>query len=183
MSTTGSQGRRFFSSNLREKIIELIPKSHQDNVRMLMKLYSLILRAVSSSRMIDLTTYRKATMGFTLFIAAELPFVKYNITVHNLIFHSCELIEINNGKALGKLSEESLKSSNKDVRDFREHLARKSDHLSNLSDIFKRLFLRSDLIIRYEISSSIRKRKDEPGTFPTCLSEDDTLLNLLFLDN
>jgi len=110
-------------------------------------MYSVILRAVSSTQSLNITELKKLTVNFSLFIANEFSWVEYNITVHNLIFHSAELVERNNGIALGELSEEALESCNKDVRNYREFLSRKCGHIPNLTDVFNRLFIRSDPLI------------------------------------
>ena len=157
-STTGQQGRRFFSYELREKIVECVPDKFKQNYARLMHMYSVILRAVSSTQSINVFELKKLTVDFTLFISDEFPWVEYNITVHNLIFHSAELVERNNGIALGELSEEALESCNKDVRNYREFLSRKCGHIPNLTDVFNRLFIRSDPVIRHTITQSLSKR-------------------------
>ena len=48
-SATGSQGRRFFSHELRSNIIDSLPSIYQGKIYSLMQTYSVILRAVSST--------------------------------------------------------------------------------------------------------------------------------------
>ena len=48
-STTGQQGREFFSEKHRLSILEYVPTQHQDNLKKLMHQLSVILRVVSST--------------------------------------------------------------------------------------------------------------------------------------
>ena len=182
-STTGQQGRRFFSYELREKIIESVPEKFKQNFSRLMHMYSVILRAVSSTQSLNIAELKKLTVEFSLFIANEFKWIDYNITVHNLIFHSAELVERNNGIGLGELSEEALESSNKDVRNYREFLARKCGHIPNLTDVFNRLFIRSDPLIRHIIVQSQPKREKRTSNVNilTTINEDDVLLSKILV--
>jgi len=106
------------------------------------------------------------------------------MTVHSLIFHSCELIQRNHGVALGKLSEKALESCNKDIRNFRELLSRKCGHIMNLTDVFNRLFIRSDPIIRKIIIDTFSRRQvhSQASTATSQSSDkDDQILVTLFL--
>ncbi len=179
-SNTGSQGRRFFSHELRSNIIDSLPSIYQGKIYSLMQMYSVILRAVSSTDLLIVDELRSLTRKFALFLAKEFTWVDYNITVHNLIFHSVELVEWNNGTGLGELSEEALESSNKDVRNYREFLARKCGHIPNLTDVFNRLFIRSDPVLRHIIDRSQSKRGKRVSSLSTPASsvdEDEILLN------
>ena len=69
-------------------------------------------------------------------------------TLHVLLAHVCALIEANDGHGFKKLSEEPLESNNKYVRHFREHLARKTSQVENLTDVSTRLWIKSDPIVR-----------------------------------
>ena len=182
-STTGQQGRRFFSYELREKIIDSLPTKYKEKISCLMKMYSVILRAVSSTQALNIDELKKLTREFSLFVAKELNWIDYNLTVHNLIFHSAELVERNNGIALGELSEEALESSNKDVRNYREFLARKCGHIPNLTDVFNRLFTRSDPVLRHIIAQSQSKRRKRTSSMQmgASVNEDDALLSKILV--
>lgn len=182
-STTGSQGRRFFSYELREKVIGCLPNKYKNIMNWLMKTYSVILRAVSSTQQVNVDELKKITREFTLFVAEELAWIEYNLTVHNLIFHSAELIERNNGIALGELSEEALESCNKDVRNYREFLARKIGHIPNLTDVFNRLYIRSDPLLRHIIDESQSRKGKRTSSLQvtSSVNEDDALLSKILV--
>ncbi|CAF1343752.1 unnamed protein product [Rotaria sordida] len=180
-STTGAQGRKFFSYEIRHLLLTCVPLQHQETLKQLIQRYSIVLRAVSSTRSINVSKFKELTLGFQIIIANQ-KWIDYSMTVHNLIFHSTELIERNNGVALGELSDEALESCNKDVRNYREFLSRKCGHIMNLTDVFNRLFIRSDPLIRKVIKDSFSKRQTRVSEIlikPE--NEDDKLLNDVFL--
>ena len=62
-------------------------------------------------------------------------------TLHMLLAHAWELIEINGKYGLGEYSETGLENNNKFLRYFREHLARKCSQETNLEDCLNRFWL------------------------------------------
>jgi len=103
------------------------------------------------------------------------------MTVHSLVFNSAELIYQNNSVGLGELSEEALESANKDIRNFREFLSRKCGHLENITDVFNRLFIRSDPVINYIVQSCCGKRTSKERVILTCPHEDDSLFESMIV--
>ncbi|CAF3971491.1 unnamed protein product, partial [Rotaria sp. Silwood1] len=182
-STTGGQGRKFFSHEVRDILVSCVPSRHRTTLRKLIQLYSIILRAVSSTQSINIVRFNVLIMDFKKLLCNE-KWINYTMTVHSLIFHSCELIQRNHGVALGELSEEALESCNKDIRNFREFLSRKCGHIMNLTDVFNRLFIRSDPIIRKVVIDTFNRRQVHSKT-STATSQssdiDDQILSTLFL--
>ena len=182
-STTGGQGRKFFSYEVRDTLVSCVPFRHRKTLQKLIQIYSIILRTVSSTQSINILKFNELIMDFKKLLANE-KWIDYTMTVHSLIFHSCELIQRNHGVALGELSEEALESCNKDIRNFREFLSRKCGHIMNLTDVFNRLFIRSDPVIRKIIIDTFTKRQIHPQTSTATrqpLNEDDQILMTLFI--
>ncbi|CAF1158909.1 unnamed protein product [Didymodactylos carnosus] len=146
-SSTGEQGRQFFSEKNRLSVVECAPKQYRAVLKKLLHQLSIILRVVSSTSTINTEKFRQKCVDFAKLIAIELPWVEHNLTSHSLIFHSTELIVRNDGISIGQLSEEALESCNKDVRYYREFLSRKCGHVVNSTDTFNRLFERSDPMV------------------------------------
>jgi len=69
-------------------------------------------------------------------------------TVHALLSHSTELIEGNEGFGLLEYSESGLEANNKFMRFYRQFLARKTSQMDNLTDVFTRMWLKSDPFIK-----------------------------------
>ena len=182
-STTGEQGRKCFSHEVRDILVSSVPSRHHKTLQKLIQLYSIILRTVSSTQSINISKYKELIIDFQKLLW-DTKWIDYTMSVHSLIFYSCELIERNHGVALGELSEKALESCNKDVRNFREFLSRKCGYIVNLTDIFNRLFIRPDPVIRKIITDTFTKRQIHPQTQTTTfqpLNEDDEILHNLFL--
>ncbi|CAF1430809.1 unnamed protein product [Rotaria sordida] len=182
-STTGGQGRKFFSYEVRDILVSCVPLRHRTTLQKLIQLYSIILRVVSSTQSINILKFNELIMNFKKLLSNE-KWIDYTMTVHSLIFHSCELTQRNHGVALGELSEEALESCKKDIRNFREFLSRKCGHIMNLTDVFNRFFIRSDPVIRKIIIDTFTKRQIHSQTSTatsTTLNEDDQILLTLFL--
>ena len=64
--------------------------------------------------------YQEFCEETSLFIADAYPWAKINHTLHGLIHHSCEIMEINNVYGLGALSEEGLEAANKHIHRYLE---------------------------------------------------------------
>ena len=70
-------------------------------------------------------------------------------TLHMLLAHFWEIIEMNNNQGLGDYSETGLEHNNNFLRFFRQCLARKTSQETNLQDCIERLWLKSDPKVRY----------------------------------
>ena len=115
-STNGNQGRRFFSEEVIESIKKLVPEKHRENLLLLHRQISTILRVVSSSRKIHLAKLKDLCKQASLNLCDNFPWVLMNHTLHGTLHHSVELISLNDGYGLGSLSEECLEANNKDIR-------------------------------------------------------------------
>ena len=113
-------------------------------------------------------------------------------TVHALIAHAWELIELNDATGLGAYSEASLEHNNKVLRLMRARLARKRSQNDNLEDCITRLWVSSDPCVRAAGPQPKCSRCTEKGHFtvscPTKLQEprapkpDDHYFDLIFAD-
>ena len=68
--------------------------------------------------------------------------------MHQILAHSAALFEANESTGLGEYSKEPLEHYNKNIRKYRDSLARKTTQSANLSDVLTRLWIKSDPIIR-----------------------------------
>ena len=159
-STDGKQARRFFSDETVPVLKELLSKSnnkkHQDNVIILHKQLSIILRVISCTRMIDTEKFAEHCQQTMETIATKFKWARLCDTLHGSIQHSAELIEMNGGLSLGWYSEEGLEANNKDIRNYLEHLSRKCDSNSQISDVHHRLLERSDPYLLHIASLSMK---------------------------
>ena len=158
-STTGNQGRRFFSEEVIETIEDLVPEKYKENLLLLHKQLSVILRVVSFSGQVDVDAFQQHCLDFSLNLIQNFPFVHLNDTLHATVHHSVELIMRNEGYGLGALSEEGLEANNNDIRNYLETFCRKTSPLEQLTDVMYRLLERSDPIVLQSISLQRTQKK------------------------
>ena len=151
-STTGNQGRRFFSEEVVNTIRDLVPEKYKEHLLTLHKQLSVILRVVSFSGEVDIDAYHQLCLDFSFNLINNFSFVLLNNTLHATVHHSPELIRRNEGYGLGTLSEEGLEANNKDIRNYLESFCRKTDPLEQLTDVMYRLLERSDPVVLKSIS-------------------------------
>ena len=111
-------------------------------------------------------------------IVEVFPWAVISPSVHRILAHSWERIEMNNGFGLGAESEEGLEALNKWIRRLRVGGARKTSTLSNFVDTYNHLWDRSRPTI-VEMEREI-KRKQPKVMIAT---EIDSLVNSLFLED
>ena len=153
-TTTGNSGRIFFSSKLVPVIQELIPESTvQEKILQLHKKMSILLRIISSDKTVDITAYKTLVSDIEQLLAVHFSWARLNFTLHATLQHSAELIQENDDRGLGTLSEEALESNNKDLRRFMETLSRKFSGELQLTDVIIRALERSNPLIQERIRS------------------------------
>ena len=64
-------------------------------------------------------------------------------SVHRILAHSWEVLELNKGFGLGDMSEEGLEALNKIIRSRSKHGARKNSTLSNFMNCYNHMWDRS----------------------------------------
>ena len=84
------------------------------------------------------------TTKTSLLIAEKLAWVSINYTLHGLLHHSVEFIQLNNDWSIGALSEEALESNHKFARRYLDQFSRKISPTDQLKDAMSRLIERSD---------------------------------------
>ena len=155
---------------------------------------SVILKAVSSRKNVNIEELDKLCKETSLLIhvVTHWPTFKFTPSMRQILVHSAALIDANGSTGLSEYSEEPLEHNNKNIRKYRESLARKTTQSANLSDVLIRLWIKSDPIIRYHCRvvkcsfcgeehnvRSCPKKQAEPSS---CLSFEDNLLASIFLN-
>jgi hypothetical protein len=149
-SDDGNTAKRFFAAENRAAVINLFKGTvHEKAVlQQLIQNFSIILRVISTKRLIDADAFEDFCNKTYLLLCEEFPWVSVSTSVHRLLGHSAERIRLNQGYGLGMVSEEGLEALHKLVRCFRELGARKTSLEDNIQDVFTHLFIRSDPTIR-----------------------------------
>ena len=97
---------------------------------------------------IDVDAFESLCKDTNILIAQEFPWSTIPPSIHRLLAHSAERIQLNDGHGLGNQTEEPLEAQHKLLRSTRELLARKTSLHDNLHDVFTFLYTRSDPIVR-----------------------------------
>ena len=84
-STDGNTGRRFFSSELRPVLEELIPDKYKENALLLHVQLSAVLRLVSCTEKLDMIKYKELCKQIGLNLANNFPWVRLNHTLHGTV--------------------------------------------------------------------------------------------------
>ena len=153
-TTTGNTARRLLHDEKgREIIVQMLPEKYQQVMRQIGQYLSVILRLFSSSKTIDVTEYRKLCTTLYLLYLQSFPsphntekqtWISITPSLHKLLGHSWELIELNADCGLKNFDETGLEANNKILRLIRLKLARKTSQTANLHDVINRLWLGSD---------------------------------------
>ena len=152
---------------------------------------SVILKAVSSRRNVNIEELDHLCKETSLLIVTHWPTFRFTPSMHQILAHSAALIDANDSTGLGVCSEEPLEHNNKNLRKYRRAW-QKTFQSANLSDVLTSLWIRSDLIIRCHrqvVNYSFCGEKHNVRSCPrkqvmhsSCLSFEDHLLSSTFLN-
>ena len=162
-STTGNTARNILHHGGREIVIQMLPSRFQPVMTQIGQYLSVVLRLFSSSQSINVAEYKKVCTSLYLLYLESFPkpvqpktkspkpidlmWVSVPPTLHKLLAHSWELIEMNECRGLKCFDESGLEANNKILRSIRLKLARKNSQTNNLTDTINRLWIGSDPII------------------------------------
>ena len=108
--------------------------------------------------------------------AGIFPWAVVSPSIHRILAHAHEVIDLNEGFGLGDESEEGLEALNKQIRRMREHGSRKDSTRNNFQDTFHHLWDRSRPTIVEMERKIIKKPKIIIST------EIEALVESLFLE-
>ena len=124
---------------------------------------------------INLSLYKDLCTSVHLKICETFPWAVISPSIHRVLAHSWEKIELNGLKGLGSESEEALEAQNKFVRYLRAHGARKTCTEENFQDTWNHLWRRSSPLIT-ELDREKRRRRSKI----LVQNQIDTLVEILF---
>ena len=141
-STTGNTAWKILHHGGRDIVIQMLPDRFQPIMTQIGQYLSVILRLFSSSENIDVQEFKKVcTTLYLLYLESfptptkpkkkspqpvDLMWISVPPTLHKLLAHSWELIEMNDGRGLKCFDESGLEANNKILRSIRLKLARKT---------------------------------------------------------
>ena len=146
-TTTGNTVRKIISKvHLREVFTKDISNNEdREAAERFGHLLSRLLRVMSSGSPVKLDEYQATCTELYTLLITELSFVSITPTLHKLLAHSGEIIELNGCRGLKSLSEEGVEKCQKKIREVRQNLSRKCGQKENTSDCLKRLWIGSGI--------------------------------------
>ena len=175
---TGKSFQKFSSDAGRAFIVSLMNDDDQEAFQLILLGLSATVKVINSEkRRVNIEKVRELTQEVYMAIVENFPWAVVSPSVHRILAHSWEVMELNNGFGLGDLSEEGLEALNKMIRSRREHGARKTSTEDNMRDCYNHLWDRSrPTIVSMEREIQPKKAKVIIAT------EIEVLVESLFLE-
>ena len=104
------------------------------------------------------------------------PWVVISPSIHRILAHSWEVMQLNGGYGLGRISEERQEALNKFIREFQCSGARKDSTVHNFTDTYNHMWDRSRPSI-IKLDRKIQRRAHKL----LVMTEIETLIDSLFL--
>lgn len=126
---------------------------------------------INSSGKVDLPKYKEfcqLTAIRILYLNQKgahpgVQWINMNDTVHEVLYHSWEIIELNGCKGVGALSEELIEATQYYIRHDRHHLAFQGGFIQNLKDTFRGSALRGDMKVASVVNLNHKKTARHTG--------------------
>ena len=144
------------------------------------------MRAICSKQAVNTEQLDQLCKETSIKIVTHWPTFRFTPPVHQVLAHSAALIHKNESQGLGSLSKEPLEHNNKNLRSYREKLARKTTQQANLTDVLTRLWVKSDpMVLSYRSivkcsfcngQHNIRSCPHRQAAISGCLSLEDNLI-------
>ena len=175
---TGKSFQKFASDVSRAFFVSLLPEEKAEGFGfILLGLAALVKIINSQKRRINVEKVRELAKEVNLRIVQLFPWAAVSPSVHRILAHSWEVIELNGEFGLGDVSEEGLEALNKQILNMREHGARKDSTENNFLDTFNHLWDRSRPTI-VEMERKIKRKKQKL----IISTEIEVLVDSLFLE-
>ena len=156
---TGQAFQKFSSDTSRGFFTSLVDIEIRESFsQILLSLCTAVKVINSQSRKVNTDKLRDITQDAYLKIVSLFPWAVISPSVHRILAHSWEVVELNNCYGLGDMSEEGLEALNKQIRERRSHGARKDRTENNFRDTFNHLWDRSRPKI-VEMERLMKKKK------------------------
>ena len=168
-TSTGNVARNCFlhKNQFLYWVCSLIPTEYHGNLKVIHTNLSVCPRIYNSDREINTERLDILCKNTYEYIVIRFPWANISPTLHKLLTHSSELIRTcNNSHGLKVFSEEAAEVSNKLIRRYREHLARKMSFSLNTRDIFMRLMCNSYPVLNVYRKSTKPSKKTHSSEPP-----------------
>ena len=176
---TGKAFQTFSSDASRQFFTSLVEEDIQEEFSFILLGLCAIVKIINSQkRSVNVEKVRLLAQQVNKKIVQCFPWAVISPSVHRVLAHSWEVIELNAGFGLGDLSEEGLEALNKCIREMRKSGARKDSTVNNFTDTYNHLWDRSRPVI-VGMERVVPRRQ----TKVTIATEIETLVESLFLND
>lgn len=148
-TTTGNMARLLLHTK-RETVINELDAVWREKFSKWGQHLSVILRIVSSKCLVNVPLFKEFCLDLYFFIVDAFPWVSITGSLHKVLGHSWELIELNGGRGIGALDEAGMEGCHKVLRGIRTRLSRKISQQANLVDTIRRMWYTSDPLVNHE---------------------------------
>ena len=175
---TGKAFIKFSSDASRSFYVSLVDENQREDFNFILLGLCATVKVINSQKHhINTDRLRELTQEVYEKIVLCFPWAVISPSVHRILAHSWEVIQLNSGFGLGDLSEEGLEALNKLIRAMRAHSSRKDSTMNDFSDTFNHLWDRyRPTIVEMEMMITKKKQKILIST------EIESLVLSLFLD-
>ena len=130
---TGKSFVKFASDSSRAFFVSLVDEMEKEDLNMILLGLCAAVKVINSQkRRVNVEKLRTLTQDVNLRIVTTFPWAAISPSVHRILAHSWEVIEMNGGFGLGDVSEEGLEALNKLIRQMRTRGARKDSTEHNM---------------------------------------------------
>ena len=156
---TGASFQKFSSDSARAFFVSLLKEEDAEDFNFILLGLSAAVKVINSQqRRVNTEKLRELSLEVYLRIVKRFPWAVVSPSIHRILAHAHEVIDLNEGFGLGDESEEGLEALNKQIRRMREHGSRKDSTRNNFQDTFHHLWDRSRPTI-VEMERKIIKKK------------------------
>ena len=176
---TGAAFAAFSSDHATDVITSLVADDYKDSFKFIHLGLCAVVKVINSQkRRVNTVELREISQSVLLKIVESFPWAVISPSVHRILSHGWERIQLNDGFGLGNISEEGLEALNKWIRRLRVSGSRTVSTVLNFTDTFNHLWDRSRPVI-VDMERQI-KRKNPKIIVGT---EIDNLVLSLFLED
>ena len=131
----------------------------------------------SQRRENDIIRYKKLCQTTYQAVIESFPWVLISPSLHRVLAHSAELIEMNDLRGLGSQSEEGLEALNKSIRFLKSHGARKTSISDNMKDTLLHMWRNSSPLL-----VNMDREKKRRSTKIVVQGEIESLIESIFVE-
>ena len=155
---TGASFQKFSSDFARTVLSSLLKEDEREDFSEIqLGICTLVKVMNSQKRRVNVDKVRRLGQQVYLLLVRRFPWVAISPSVHRILAHSWEVMQLNDCYGLGGQSEEGLEALNKHIRSIRSKGARKDSTIHNFTDVYNHLWDRSRPTI-VEMERKIQRR-------------------------